>query len=78
LAGRGGKRVASEAMFYAFDHLYLDGIDLATYAMTAEVARHMGVTPSGVRAKLAERGVEPVVALRGNNCLVWRRSDVFV
>lgn len=28
LGGRGGKRVASEAMFYAFDMLYLDGVDL--------------------------------------------------
>lgn len=28
LGGRGGKRVAPEAMFYAFDVLYLDGVDL--------------------------------------------------
>ena len=28
LGGRGGKRIASEAMFYAFDLLYLDGVDL--------------------------------------------------
>ena len=28
LGGRGGKRVASEAMLYAFDLLYLDGVDL--------------------------------------------------
>jgi bifunctional non-homologous end joining protein LigD len=28
LGGRGGKRVASEALFYAFDLLYLDGLDL--------------------------------------------------
>lgn len=28
LGGRGGKRVAPEAMFYAFDALYLDGMDL--------------------------------------------------
>ncbi len=28
LGGRGGKRVASEVMFYAFDLLYLDGVDL--------------------------------------------------
>lgn len=28
LGGRGGKRIAPEAMFYAFDLLYLDGLDL--------------------------------------------------
>lgn len=28
LGGRGGKRVAPEAMFYSFDILYLDGVDL--------------------------------------------------
>ena len=28
LGGRGGKRIAPEALFYAFDLLYLDGVDL--------------------------------------------------
>ena len=28
LGGHGGKRVAPEALFYAFDLLYLDGLDL--------------------------------------------------
>ena len=33
LGGRGGKRVAPEAMFYAFDLLYLDGVDLQTQTL---------------------------------------------
>ncbi|MEH7909166.1 non-homologous end-joining DNA ligase [Rhizobium laguerreae] len=39
LGGRGGKKVSNDAVFYAFDLLYLDGHDLTT--MTLDERRHM-------------------------------------
>lgn len=49
LGGRGGKRSAGEAIFYAFDLLYLDGHDLT--AMDLSERRHslvdLSLSPSG-------------------------------
>jgi hypothetical protein len=48
-----------------------------SYASTAEVARTLGVHPSFVKRRMAEKGIEPAAALREGNRLVWRRAEVF-
>jgi bifunctional non-homologous end joining protein LigD len=51
LGGRGGKRVAPEALFYAFDVLYLEGVDLRPRSLDerrSELARLLAATdPEG-------------------------------
>lgn len=48
----------------------------AEYALTPEVARALRIRPRDVRKKLADSGVHPVAALKGNLDLVWRRQDL--
>ncbi len=43
LGGRGGARVAPEAMFYSFDLLYLDGVDLRTRTLDERRAALAGL-----------------------------------
>lgn len=43
LGGRGGKRVAPEVMFYSFDVLYLDGVDLRTHTLDERRAALAGL-----------------------------------
>lgn len=49
----------------------------AEYALTAEVARSLGVPPPRLKQVLAGRGIQPVAALHKGMRLVWRRSEVF-
>ncbi|MCW0190551.1 MAG: TniQ family protein [Rhodococcus sp.] len=44
---------------------------------TAEIARRLAIQPSQVKRTLAQRGIEPVCALRAGMRLIWRRADVF-
>ncbi|WP_448188805.1 hypothetical protein [Azospirillum sp. sgz301742] len=47
------------------------------FVHTAEIARRLGIHPSHVKRALAQRGIEPVCALRAGMRLIWRRADVF-
>lgn len=49
----------------------------AEYALTAEVAKKLGVPAPKLQRLLAERDVQPVAALYKGMRLVWRRSEVF-
>ncbi|MEE7494308.1 hypothetical protein MOTC310_29385 [Methylobacterium oryzae] len=48
----------------------------AEYALTAEVARSLGVPPPRLKQVLAARGIQPVAALHKGMRLVWRRGEV--
>ena len=47
------------------------------FVHTAELARRLDIHPSRVKRMLAQRGIEPVCALRAGMRLIWRRADVF-
>lgn len=47
----------------------------AEYALTAEVARRLGVPAPRLRQVLAARGIQPAAALHKGMRLVWRRGE---
>lgn len=61
-------------------HLSLRRVDVhafcAEFALTSEVAERSGVKRQSVKAWMSERGIEPVVAGRGERGHVWRRENV--
>lgn len=67
-SGAGGDRRITRRDVRAFNE---------SYASTAEVARTLGVHPSFVKRRMAEKGIEPAAALREGNRLVWHRAEVF-
>ncbi|MBA9068842.1 hypothetical protein FHR71_002592 [Methylobacterium sp. RAS18] len=48
----------------------------AEYALTAEVARNLGIQPPRLKQVLARRGIQPAAALHKGMRLVWRRDEV--